>query len=155
MLLCQLEILPRGNSMHHIPSFQDNAPFRKISNSAQSGRFALILWRGLSFVFSRLDCHLITQFKHIGLKLTMYCYRWSWLTVVEWSIIDWSIYICNHYIISPLQMERSTAGDTMATVSWETVDHHRVLFQFSYPPTYKASVWLRWPAAATTRWLLL
>ena len=34
------------------------APFRKISNSAQSGRFALILWRGLSFVFSRSDCHL-------------------------------------------------------------------------------------------------
>jgi len=38
-----------------------NAPFRKISISAQSGRFALILWRrvkGLPFVFSRSDCHL-------------------------------------------------------------------------------------------------
>jgi len=44
-----------------IPAKEYNALFRQISNSAQCGRFALILWRlerGLSFVFTRSDCHL-------------------------------------------------------------------------------------------------
>jgi len=35
----------------------------------------------MSFVFSRSDCHLTI----IEIKLTMYCYKWSWMTVGELS----------------------------------------------------------------------
>ena len=40
----------------------------------------------LSIVYTRSDCHLTIYPLSIGLKLTMHCYKWSWLTVVELSI---------------------------------------------------------------------
>ena len=40
----------------------------------------------LSSVFSRSDCQLTIKPLSIGLKMTMYSYKWIWLTVVELSI---------------------------------------------------------------------
>jgi len=56
-----------------------NAPFRNISSSAQ--------WDGFSLTCEGvfLLCFLFLCLS-IGLKLTMYCYKWSWLTVADLSI---------------------------------------------------------------------
>jgi len=58
------------------------APFRKISSSAQSGRFSLTLWRLVKGSFLCFLGQIVTQ--SIGLKLTMYCYNDH----------DWQLRIC-------------------------------------------------------------
>jgi len=65
--------------MHSSPN-SNLLPFLYFSFVSVIRYFTNLTGSTLSFVFTRSDCHLTNKTLVQGLKLTMYCYKWSWLT---------------------------------------------------------------------------
>ena len=102
-----------------------------------------------SIVYARSDCHLTIKLYHlsIGFQVTMYCYKWSWLTAVELSISwYWSVLVL-------ISEPSSVLGVYTSVYFWRSYSIMCSKFHSSYqrqePCSYSSHDTRGWPASRT------